>query len=227
VNIVQRCDRLKTIYEIHEAFTATVDRACRKHCAVCCTCNVTATTLEGWLIHDALATGTCTPGAPVDQWAQNAPGRFQPQVTINRMAQICMSGEEPAEEHNDPAAGPCPLLAGDICSIYAVRPFGCRAMLSTQDCACQGEALMPDLILSANQVVMQYLETLDRPGATGNLIDVLLFLSDAQRRAGYLKPSGPQWPQPLRSNQGFPALLVPPEHRQAIQPLVQALQNLL
>jgi hypothetical protein len=226
VDIEQRCRRLKTIYEIYEAFTATVDRACRKHCALCCTCNVTATTVEGWLIHDVLTSGPSTPGVPAAQWAKKAPRRFQPLVTINRLAQICMSGAEPVEERNDPDAGPCPLLAGNICSIYAVRPFGCRAMLSTRDCACHGEASMPDLVLSANQVVMQYLEALDRPGATGNLIDVLLFLSDPQQQAAYLNSPGPSWPHSLRLNQGFSAWLVPPEHRQAIRPLLQALQNL-
>lgn len=226
MNIEQRCKRLKTIYEIHEAFTATFDRACRKHCAVCCTCNVTATTAEGWLIHDELTSGPCASGVPAAQWAQKAPGRFQPLVTINRLAQICMGGEEPVEERNDPAAGPCPLLAGDICTIYAVRPFGCRAMLSTRDCARCGEASMPDLVLSANQVVMQVIEALDCPGATGNLIDVLLLLSDAQQRVSYKSSQGGPWPEPLRANQALPALLVPPEHQQALRPLVQALQRL-
>ena len=226
MKIEQRCERLKSIYEIYEAFAASVDRACRKHCAVCCTCNVTATTLEGWLILDALAAGSSSPGLPVERWVQNTPDRFQPLVTINRLAQLCMSGQEPLEEHTNPQAGPCPLLTSDICSIYSVRPFGCRAMLSTRDCARHGEAFMPDLILSANQVVMQYLEALDRPGATGNLIDVLRFVSNPQQRAAYLNPSGSSWPHSLQPNQGFSAWLIPPEHRQAIQPLLQALQGL-
>jgi hypothetical protein len=41
-----------------------------------------------------------------------------------------------------------------------------------------------------------------------------------------LNSPGPAWPHSLRLNQGFSAWLVPPEHRQAIRPLLQALQNL-
>ncbi len=224
MDIKDRCDRLKRIYAAYDAFAADMDRACREHCASCCTCNVTGTTLEGWLIHDRLRSGGADRAAFLEMLPKIAPPRrFQPKVTINGMAALCMQEKALPEEENDPAAGRCPLIENELCSLYAVRPFGCRAMLSTVDCTGRGEACMPPLILSANNVVMQYIEALDRPGATGNMIDILIFLSDPAQRRAYESRQCRQWPRSLRLNQPFPVLMIPPEHRKAIQPLLRAL----
>ena len=227
MSIEKRCDQLNAIYAIYETFTARVDRACRKHCAACCTCNVSMTTLEGWMIYKYFLSTSDSGDAVLKRLAQEPPERrFQPTVTINRMVEMCVSGEEPPDEQSDPAAGRCPLTDQDICSIYAVRPFGCRAMTSTEDCSLSGEAHMPELILTVNNVVMQFIEALDRPGASGNMIDVLDFLSDPQRRQDYLDLRFSQWP-PLQANRGFSVLMIPPEHRLVVQPLVQDLRAVL
>ena len=228
MDIHSRCDRLKRIYSAYDAFTADMDRACRKHCASCCTCNVIGTTLEGWLIHDRLTSGAADNTAFLEKLPGIAPPyRFQPKVTINDMVGKCIQGEELPDELNDPSAGRCPLIEDELCSIYEVRPFGCRAMLSTVDCTGRAEAQMPSLILSLNNVVMQYIETLDRPGASGNLIDILLFLSDPAQRCAYENGQRRRWPPPLQANQPFPVLMIPPEHRAVIQPLVQTLDDAL
>lgn len=226
MDIESRCRRLESIYTVYDAFIAATDRACRRHCACCCTCNVTGTTLEGWLLHERLAAGAAEYGLIMEKLPQTAPGaRFRPKLTINEMVRFCLQDQALPEEQNDPGAGNCPFLDGDTCSIYAVRPFGCRAMLSTIDCAIGEQAHMPPLILSANNVVMQYIEALDRPGASGNMIDILLFLSDPGRRRAYETRQPPTWPRSLRANQPFPALMIPPEHRAAIQPLLQSLKK--
>jgi Fe-S-cluster containining protein len=226
MDIESRSERLKSIYAVYDEFTAGIDRACRKHCASCCTCNVTGTTLEGWLICNRLASATTDHAAFLEKLSETGfAGRFQPRVTINDMVALCMQGKDLPDERNDPAAGNCPLIEGDTCSIYAMRPFGCRAMLSTVDCTGRQEAHMPPLILSTNNIVMQYIETLDRPGASGNLIDILLFLSDPVQRRAYENRQCPQWPQPLQPNRSFPALMIPPEHRTALQPLLKALKD--
>lgn len=226
MDIENRCRRLKAIYAIYDEFTAGTERACRRHCACCCTCNVTGTTLEGWLIHQQLSSGTPGRGAIPEKLSKPAPeARFQPKLTINEMVAFCIQGKSLPAEHNDPGAGNCPLLAGDICSIYAVRPFGCRAMLSTVNCAAGAEAHMPPLILSVNNVIMQCIEALDRPGAAGNMIDILFFLADPVQRRAYENRQCRQWPRPLRSNQPFPALMIPPEHRAVMQPLLQSLKR--
>lgn len=227
MDIESRCRRLEKIYAVYDAFTAGTDRACRRHCACCCTCNVTGTTLEGWLIHDRLTSGAAENRLIMEKLAEIAPAaRFQPGLTINEMVGFCIQGKELPDEQNNPGAGKCPLLHGDVCSLYPVRPFGCRAMLSTMDCAVGTAAQMPPLILSANNIVMQYIEALDRPGASGNMIDILLYLSDPARRSAYENRRALGWPQPLRPNQPFPALMIPPEHRTAIQPLLQALKKI-
>lgn len=82
---------------------------------------------------------------------------------------------------------------------------------------------MPPLILSANNVVMQYIEALDRPGASGNLIDILHFMHDPAQRRAYQNRQCHRWPRALRPNQPIPVLMVPPDHRKAIQPLVREL----
>ena len=226
MNIEDRCERLKSIYSIYDAFIDSIQRACRKRCAWCCTCNVTATTLEGWLIDEHLRSGRAVSGAVVEVPSIIAPDRrFQPRVTINGMARLCMQGRPLPDELNDPAAGRCPLIEEDICPIYDVRPFGCRAMLSTAACDRGGEAVMPPLILSANNIVMQFIEGLDQPGASGNLLDILKYFSDADCRRAYEQQKTHSWPQPLVPNQSIPIWMIPPEHRKAVQPLLESLSK--
>jgi Fe-S-cluster containining protein len=224
MDIKSRCDRLKSIYAIYDEFVAGTQKACRKHCALCCTCNVTGTTLEGWLIHDHFRSGGADPAVILEALPLLAASRrFQPRMTINGMAALCMQGRELPDELNDPAAGRCPLIKGDICPIYEVRPFGCRAMLSTAACHIEAEACMPPLILSVNNIVMQFIEALDQPGASGNLIDLLLFFSDPAQRRAYECRQDPPWPQTLVPNQSIPVLMIPPEHRKVVQPLLRSL----
>jgi hypothetical protein len=226
MDIKQRTDRLKNIYTLYDEFIAGTQKACRKHCALCCTCNVTATTLEVWLVHDHLRSGKSVPGAVLEALPTLAPpGRFRPRVTINGMAQLCMQDRPLPDEPNDPEAGGCPLIESDLCPIYEVRPFGCRAMLSTVACDLAGEASMPPLILTVNNIVMQFIEALDQPGASGNLIDLLLFFSEPDRRRAYERQQGFPWPPPLVPNQPIPVLMIPPEHRKVVQPLVRALSE--
>ena len=226
MDIKNRLNRLKSIYAVYDAFITDARQACRKHCAWCCTCNVTATTLEGWLIHDHLRSGGTVTGTAMEALPDIAPAsRFRPRVTINRMAQLCMQGRPLPDEPIDPAAGRCPLIEEDVCPIYEVRPFGCRAMVSTVACDLGGEASMPPLILSVNNIVMQFIEALDQPGATGNLIDVLQYLSDPDRRRAYEKQEDPAWPSLLVPNQSIPVLMIPPEHREAVQPLLASLSK--
>ena len=224
MDIKDRCDRLKTIYTLYDEFIAGTPIACRKHCALCCTCNVTATTLEGWLVHDRLRSdGTACKAASKAAPIEPPPRRFQPGVSINSLAELCIQGRPLPDEPNDPAAGACPLIEGDSCPIYDVRPFGCRAMLSTEACDRNGEAFMPPLILSVNNIVMQFIEALDQPGATGNLIDILQFFADEDRCRAYEAQQPFRWPPPLLPNRSIPVLMIPPEHRRVVQPLLGAL----
>jgi len=222
MKVSTRLKLLQQIYAIHDQFASEFHTACRPGCSTCCTCNVTATTMEGLLIVEHLmAEGRI---GDLGTLAATAPrARFQPKVTINQMAALCVRGAELPEEISHTTAGPCPLLEKDRCTIYPVRPLGCRAMLSTSTCIPGDEARMPPRMLTINNIFMQFIEAVDQPGGNGNLIDVLVYLSQDTHRQVYLGRQAGKLTERLLANQSMPVLMVPPEHRQAIQPLIQAL----
>lgn len=216
--------RLQSLYALYDHYFSGLETACRKGCALCCTTNVTMTTLEGlaimphWLAH-----GQAPPWTLLQQTATLP--RFQPVLTINHLAALCAADQPFPEEAADPHAGPCPLLLNDACTVYAVRPFGCRAMVSLTNCAHTGAADMPDFVLAANNLFAQFVEALDARGRSGNLTDILLWLSgpahrDACENRQEVPPS-----EGLAANRPIPVLMIPPEYRQRLQPLLQALQR--
>ena len=214
-------DRLVAIYD---EFVATFDLACEKYCAHCCTANVTMTTLEGYRIVSHM-----------EQYGQRGcletivkeahPERFVPRVTINRLADICARGGEPPDETLNPAAGPCPLLVDAACPLYAVRPFGCRCMVSAKNCGQSGFADMDPFILTVNDVILQYLEHIDAQGYTGNFADVVQFLSQPKNRRDYAGGQLDAPPEGLLANQPMFVLMIPPEHRERIAPLLAAIRG--
>ena len=224
MNITTRLDILKQWFELYDDFLVDMDMGCEKGCASCCTCNVTCTTLEGQLIYDQLAAKNRLDN--LDAKVASAPERrFQPAITLNQMVEMCVHDLEIPEEINDPSAGTCLWLDEETCPLYAVRPFACRAMCSVNNCTATGEAQMPPFVLSVNNVMNQYIEALDRPGASGNLIDILHFLSIQDNRQAYIDGSQEQFPAPLKPNLPFSVLMIPPEHRERMTPLLQAIQQ--
>lgn len=225
--VVMRIERriaiLNSLYALYEETVSGFSFACGQHCTACCTCNVTCTTLEGWLVFDHLDDR----GGPeaLSCLAAVTAERYRPTVTLNQMASLCIEGREIPPEYNDPAAGACPWLADELCSLYAARPFGCRAMLSSHDCTSSGAARMPPFILSLNNVMMQYLEAIDRPGGWGNLSDVLVWLSHDSRRRDYESRAMTEFSGPLIANRPMPALMIPPEHRERMRPIVKHIRN--
>jgi hypothetical protein len=85
---------------------------------------------------------------------------------------------------------------------------------------------MPDFVLTVNTVFLQTIEHLDAAGCTGNLADVLrCLLPDDNRQAfrdGRLSCSATG----LIGNHPLTVLMVPPEHRNRLQPILSALGNL-
>ena len=226
MEIANRLHLLKRLYALYEEFGQAYQPACRKGCALCCTANVTMSSLEGFLIYNHwIAKGVTAPIEALSDAA--ARPRFQPRMTINHLADLCARDEELPEEAADPEVGRCPLLVDDLCSIYAVRPFGCRAMVSRIDCAKTGYADMPDEVLAANNLVLQFIEAIDVNGLSGNLTDMLLFLSNPEHfgmceRMEKLSPA-----DTLAGNRPIPVLMVPPEHQGRLQPLLHSIQQML
>ena len=85
------------------------------------------TTLEGFYIisHEVVAR---QPDMIQKIEAMSHVRRFQPLLTINSLAELCIRGEDPPEEDYDASWGQCPLLCNRECLIYEARPFACRCM---------------------------------------------------------------------------------------------------
>ena len=216
----ERSNRIKAlegIYKVYEGYVQGLELACKKGCTDCCTSNVTITSLESALLFKSL--GQKYAESVVCRIAKNIPKkRFQPKVSLNRYAQICLNGEKSPEEDNDPGWGTCPLLENDICTVYEARPFACRSMFSQKACHETGAAEMSPFDLTVNNVFMQYIEHLDCEGCSGNLSDMILYSgSDAFQDYG----------RKLIKNQKAGVLMVPPEHQEQIRPLLDEIVRVL
>ena len=210
-----RLDQLRQLYDLYDAFMAEADIVCHKGCATCCTCNVTITSLELDYIKATLGPGKA--GFLMERVGKNlAKKRFQPKTTINGFARLCMEGKDIPEEENDPAWGECPLLLNNTCTIYPVRPFGCRSLVSQEDCSRLGVATLPPLVLTVNNLFMQYIEQMDRNGISGNLSDMIIAASPLSLSTGIV----------TINNQAVRVLMVPPEHRERVGPLLQDMNRI-
>ena len=225
MTIEQKLDLLERIYGLYDVFARGLDVACRKYCAHCCTASVSLTTLEGYRLVQSLEPDQLE---HLHQCIAPAFEKrvFRPLLTTNRIAEICRQGREiPEEAFGNPAEN-CPLLEENACPVYPLRPFGCRCLVSRVPCRESGTAEMPDFVLSVNTVFLQTIEHLDASGCTGNLADVLLsLLSDENRQAyseGHLSCSATG----LIGNHPLTVLMVPPEHRNRLQPILGDLAKL-
>lgn len=215
---------LDCIYAVYERFARCLDTACRKHCADCCTCNVTVTTLEGCRMVESLE----AEGRSALQRRLEAAGerkRFRPQLTVNGIAERCMQGLDIPEEIVDPSWGRCPLLDDDVCTNYEARPLGCRCFVSRQPCRRYGSADVGERVLSVNQVFLQTVEHLDAAGCSGNLTDVLQMLVDDESRRHYRRGTLDCGRSGLISNRPVTALMIPPKHRKDLQPILESLRG--
>lgn len=215
---------LGEIYAMFDTAMAAFPFACAKQCADCCTCNVTATGLEIAYIHERLD-GRELDDIRVRLDRAGQTRRYRPFQTTNGFALACMEGRDADEEENDPSWGTCPLLENGICTIYPVRPLGCRVMMSTTPCRQTGQADMPFLALTITTVFMQFVEHLDAGGAYGNFLDLLEHAGeDALVRNGL--PGKDDIPAATQ-NLKIPALMIPPGHVEKTQNLVQSLGSMI
>jgi len=225
IDLINRLSILDQIYTIYNDVVNPLETACHRGCAHCCTRNVSMTTLEGYgIIHHLLETGSLDRLEKIDMEAGKP--RFQPQITVNLMAKLCRDGSDLPEEPIDPAWGPCPVLQDNECSLYAVRPFGCRSLVSSSNCAETGCADMDPFIITANTVFQQVLEHIDVMGCFGNFTDILRVLRLEDHRKSYERRKLICQRVNLLPNRPLKLLMVPPEHRDRIQPIIQALSGM-
>ena len=216
-----KLDKLNLLYALYERFMDETESVCRKGCSSCCTCNVTLTSLE--LDHIKSFLEPDKAGGILDLVKNNlSEKRFQPKTTMNGFARSCMEGNPIHEEENNPQWGACPLLSDHLCTIYPVRPFGCRCLVSTEDCVFGGAATISPFTLTVSNVFMQYIEHLDCGGVSGNLTDMFLSPMVPGSCQGSLYDAA----HGIIKNQEAKILMVPPEHREKIWPLVQEINRI-
>jgi Fe-S-cluster containining protein len=221
----QRLVFLKKLYTLYEQTLSSMSFACKHHCAQCCTNNVTLTTLEGLQLAEALGVADDSSWSARLAAARKQP-RFQPRLTINAIADHCLKGLPIPEETNDPQWGSCLLLDKDECPQYLQRPFGCRCMLSRSACQQTGYAQLPPFVITLNNVFLQYIEHLDQNGCSGNLLDILVLFQKDKYRQSYRQGRLGCGQAGLIPNRPIPSLMIPPEHRQRMRPVIAAVRQL-
>lgn len=223
--LTSKLTALDRIYAVYDRYCDTLDVACKKYCAHCCTSNVTLTTLEGYKIVDQLiAAGSL---GIIDGLKHKAAAtRYQPQISTNRLAELYAAEAKVPEEEMAAEWEECSLLAKDFCAIYDLRPFGCRCFVSRKNCAEMGYADIDEFTASVNTVFLQTIEHLDADGCSGNLIDVLQVMTSEGNRRAYAKDLLKCETNGLIVNWSLKVLMIPPEHRTKMEPILQELRNI-
>jgi len=187
---------LRCIYDVYGAWVEKFEFACERGCSACCTRNVNMTFLEGGRIIDYLLHNDA---GRIEEMREATHVGSQLAMTTNEFARSCLQQVEVEEDEAVQDYSPCVFLENNCCTIYEVRPFGCRSFGSRQRCERNGSADMDSLLLTVNMIVMQIIEHLDsRDGYWGNMIDVLQSL-----HGNTIKNVLPARP--------LPGMLVPPE----------------
>jgi len=216
--------QLKSIYALFDQIMADYQFVCREKCATCCTCNVTITSLEANLILNTLDEKQIKviKKALVDRFPER---RYIPEMTSNQFARLCVQGKEVPEEKNDPSWGKCPFIKEDLCIIYNVRPFGCRALMSQIDCKKNDIAQIPPLVLTINNIFLQSIEHMDNGGEFGNLSDMLML---------HMSEKNPLDPLQLRNtikksgflvNESISTWMIPIEHQQTARTIIEKINK--
>ncbi|UCD32234.1 MAG: hypothetical protein JSW04_07360 [Desulfobacterales bacterium] len=216
---------LKKIYLIYDDFVSSLAVACKKYCSRCFTNNVIMTSLEGYFIAESIVKKEHSDVFERVK-AEVSKQRFLPRTTINKIAELCINGEDLPQEDHTHAESVCPLLTDDACAIYNVRPFGCRCLMSKHDCRQQGYAYVDAFVLSVNHLFLQFIEHVDANGFSGNLSDMLTFMASEENRCSYKTDTLKNSDTHLLWNLPIKVLMIPPEHRVRIQPILNALHNI-
>ena len=206
---------LHAIYGIYADWVSRFPLVCQKGCAACCTQSVTMTSLEGEIILDGIRE------LEREKWlfeklAQTTPGESRSLMTTNQFAEACLKQLEVDNETLcDWDLSPCIFLEDAGCSIYELRPFGCRSFGSLVRCRPEGSAEITPIHLTVNTVFSQIIEHLSSgSGHWSSMTDILHSLADKEPTLfeKHLLPARP-----------VPGLLLEPQEVQEVQSLLKRL----
>ena len=214
---------LDRIYAVYDEFVRIQDTACKIHCHQCCTTHVTLTTLEAYKVCETLPPAE---RAKLFRRIREASGlkRFRPAVSTNALAELCAKDEDLPPENEASTSEKCPLLAQDLCSVYALRPFNCRCFISRTPCGEKGYAAVDEAVLAVNTLFFQTVEHVDADGCSGNLLDVLDVLAREEKRTAYADGALHCTGNGLIANRPMKVLMLPPEQRERIEPILSKLR---
>jgi len=205
---------LERIYQLHGEWTGNMKLACGKGCASCCTQSVTITGMEGRQIGDYLRDHNRLPELAGMLDNRKPAGRLS--ITTNAFAGYCLRGLEPEEPvHQEWDFTPCPFLQENCCTIYPVRPFGCRAFVSTVNCAETGSAEIAPLVLTVNTVYTQLIEHLAQGQFWGKMLDIL-----ACYQPGRVEENHEAAEASLRRAMAIPGLIVCEEEEKPVHAIL-------
>lgn len=216
-------DILETIFYLYDTWIRDLPVACHKGCTTCCTLNVSISWLEGRRIHRFIK-ANC-----MEEWLAwqlaKAARVSQPQMTTNAFAGACLAHKDidllPVDH-----SGVCPFLEDNLCCIYEVRPFACIGFASQTSCRPGEPARVPPYYMAATTAIGQILEHLSQGSPWGNMISILLTLSEtpAFRRVGEILAN----PEMIRQHRQacltalpLPGFLISAEEQSQVFPLLQ------
>jgi len=167
-------EALYAVYDVYSEWVERFQLACRRGCAACCTQSVTMTSLEGEEIVDFLKKKGTEELLPA-KLARVQPGKNRARITMNQYAEACLNHRElEAEVPGNWDFTPCMFLEENRCSIYEVRPFGCRSFGSFVECAANRAAEMAPIHLTVNTVFTQIIEHLNIDGGNWSTMAAIL-----------------------------------------------------
>ena len=181
----QKKELLTCIYTVYSHWVERFPLACQKGCAACCTQSITMTSREGEDILDFVRIKGREEWL-LEKLARATPGKSKTAITTNQYARACLEHREVTDD----ALGrwnfvPCFFLEDDICSIYEVRPFGCRSFGSLVQCAPDRSAETAPAHLTINTVFTQVIEHISSDGGHwSTMADILKSLVGGQDRDG-------------------------------------------
>ncbi len=220
---------IEDIYRLYDEIIHKYNFSCMKGCSSCCTRNVSVTSIEALIVSDALINSKDIKSyTDILKKTLDMP-RFIPETTFNGLASIIMSGSEEPEEFIDPSWTPCPFLdeKSDSCLIYDSRPFHCRCMHSENKCKDSGYATMPAFIVTINNILLQYIEHIDKKGFVSNMTDASLWMMEPENNRSYSEGRIPEkLPSGFARCSPMPFLMVPPEHQENIKPILMKISEL-
>jgi Fe-S-cluster containining protein len=208
---------LEAVYGVYSQWVERFPLACRKGCGACCTRSVTVTSLEGEVILDFVRK------KGREEWlreklARAGAGKGTAGVTMNQYAAACLNHQEVKGDLQDSwDFTPCIFLAENICTIYAVRPFGCRSFGSLEECAAGSAAVLAPIHLAVNTVFCHIIEHVSSDGGYWSFMtDILQSLAGSMNRDGTIC---------LLQARPVPGFLLESREMQVVKVLLQQLRE--